>query len=263
MLLYRVLSAIVGIPVMLAIFWYGSWPLSVLVGVIAIVGVLEMGRLWRESNISIWLPGSIVGTVLFVVSAHVAGPAWAGAALFITLAVSLVYLIKKYPDFSFAGFSLTVFTSLYPGWLLSHLIGMTQLEAGFHFVLLTLVTTWSTDTFAYFAGTKWGKRKLAPVLSPGKSVEGALGGIAGSIVAAVVIGLLGGRVPLFHYLIIGILSGIVGQAGDLVESALKRTAGVKDSGRLIPGHGGVLDRFDSLLLTGPVVYYYLKLFIMN
>jgi len=263
MLLYRVLSAIVGIPVVLAAFWYGGLFLSALICIIAVLGVLEMGRLWRESDNQIWLPGSLIGAVLFVVSAHVVGPGVSGVALFITIAISVVYLIIKYPHVSFAGFSSTIFTAIYPGWLLTHLIGITQIEGGFHFVLLVLATTWSTDTFAYFVGTKFGRHKLAPALSPGKSVEGAVGGIAGSIAAALILGLVAGKIPLIHYITVGILAGIVGQAGDLLESAFKRMAGVKDSGRLIPGHGGMLDRFDSLLLTAPLVYYYLKLIIMN
>lgn len=263
MLLYRIMSALVGIPVILYAFWLGGRFLSGVVLIIAILGVREMCRLWGKAGVSVWMPGALLGTGLFVVSAHSENEFFLGAALFCTLAAGLVYMVTVYPKFSFTDLSSTVFTSIYAGWLLTHLISLRQLPGGFHFILLVLATTWSTDTFAYFVGINLGRHKLAPKLSPGKSVEGAVGGLTGSILAAVILGLLNARMPLGHYVAVGLIAGILGQAGDLVESAFKRMAGVKDSGTLIPGHGGILDRFDSLIVTAPVVYYYLKLFIMN
>ncbi len=263
MLLYRVLSALVGIPVILLGIWYGKLPLSVIILIISLVGILEMSRLWHKMGVDVWTPGALFGGVVFVVSAYLGSGRWLGLALFLTLAVCVVHLIRTYPSFSAGSLAATVFTPLYTGWLLTHLINIRQFPYGFHFVLLVLAATWSTDTFAYFVGINLGRRKLAPVLSPNKSVEGSIGGVAGSIIVSAVIGRFGGHMPLVHYIVIGVLVGIVGQAGDLLESALKRIAGVKDSGRLIPGHGGALDRFDSLFLTAPVVYYYLSMFIMN
>jgi len=262
MLLYRVFSAIIGIPLALFAVWRGGFLLSAIILVIAILGVLEMGRLWKKVGIRMWIPGAVVGSAFYVVDAHTGG-GFLGAALFLTLAAGAVYLISVYPAFSFADMAATIFSPIYTGWLLAHLIDLRQLPGGVHFVLLVLAVTWSTDTFAYFVGINLGKHKLAPVLSPGKSVEGAVGGALGSIIIALAIGLLYNSMPLLHYPVIGLLAGITGQAGDLLESAFKRMSGVKDSGNLIPGHGGILDRFDSLFLTGPVVYYYVKLFIMN
>lgn len=231
--------------------------------VIAVLGVLEMCRLWEKSGVNVWMPGALLGACLFVLSAHFENLYFQGAALFFTLAASLMYLVVAFPRFSFTGFSSTIFTSVYAGWLLTHLLELRQLPEGFHFVVLVLAATWSTDTFAYFVGVNLGRHKLAPKLSPGKSVEGSVGGVLGSILASVVIGLLDNQMPIGHYAAVGLLVGTFGQAGDLVESAFKRMAGAKDSGNIIPGHGGILDRFDSLLITSPVVYYYLKLLIMN
>jgi phosphatidate cytidylyltransferase len=128
-------------------------------------------------------------------------------------------------------------------------------SGGPKFLLFALVITWAGDTAAYFAGRAFGKRPLAPVLSPKKTWEGTIAGILGALLVAVVFS----RwmfVPVAHLLAMAAVGNVAGQAGDLLESAYKRSAGVKDSGALLPGHGGVLDRIDALILAIPVVWYY-------
>jgi phosphatidate cytidylyltransferase len=124
-----------------------------------------------------------------------------------------------------------------------------------------LAGTWASDTAAYFVGKKMGKRKLAPKLSPDKTIEGALGGIAGSITGLFLVYLIFPAGSPAIVLALGLLVGIFGLLGDLFESSLKRTAGIKDTGFIIPGHGGVLDRFDSMIFTAPAVYYFVALII--
>src|SRR5690606_7668727 len=132
-------------------------------------------------------------------------------------------------------------------------------------VLLPLLTTWAGDSAAYFAGRAWGRAKLAPTASPGKTVVGALAGLGGSVLAGVMVSVVlladlpVHSVPPLAAGIIGLLLGMAAQVGDLVESVLKREAGVKDSGTLLPGHGGVLDRVDSLLFAFPVGWALLTL----
>ncbi len=263
MLIYRILSALIGIPIFLFTFWYGGLPLSTVIMILTVLGIFEMTRLWSRVNIRIWLPGAVIGGFLYIAAAQTGIRYLSGAALFFSLVIGAIYLLKVYPSFKFTDLSATLLTPLYAGWLLTHLISLRQLPGGFHYVLLVLASTWGTDTMAYFIGIIFGKRKLAPMVSPNKSVSGALGGIAGSITAALLVGLADKHMLIIHYLIIGLLVGVIGQAGDLVESAFKRMAGVKDAGRIIPGHGGVLDRFDSMFFTAPVTYYYLVLFIIN
>ncbi len=253
----------VGIPVILLSVWYGGLPLSVVILIIAVVGIIEMCRLWNRMDIHAWLPGALAGGFGFIISTYYEDRYLFEFALFLTLAAGIIYLISVYPSFTFTDLSATVFTPIYAGWFLAHIIYLRQLPDGFHFVFLVLAATWCTDTFAYFVGINIGRHKLAPVLSPNKSVEGALGGVAGSVAVSLVIGIITHRIPVIHYIVLGLLTGIIGQVGDLLESAVKRSAGVKDSGRLIPGHGGMLDRFDSLYLTAPMVYYYIRLFITN
>ena len=143
--------------------------------------------------------------------------------------------------------------------LLAHFILMRRMESGRFWILFTLVAVYFGDTLAFYVGRAFGKRKLAPQISPGKTVEGGLGAVAGSVAGAVISKFMFlPELPLIHALILGAATGGIGQLGDLWESLLKRSARVKDSGTLIPGHGGLLDRIDSVLFAAPLVYYYVR-----
>lgn len=143
---------------------------------------------------------------------------------------------------------------------LSFLALLAGLDEGRWWLLFLLIVIWSNDTFAYFAGRKLGRHKLAPVVSPKKTVEGAVAGIAGGAVSGLVfVHFTGMDSSPLGTIAITVAVGLVGMAGDLAESLLKRGAGVKDSGTIIPGHGGVLDRIDSLIFPIPLLYYYLVL----
>ena len=131
-------------------------------------------------------------------------------------------------------------------------------DQGAWLMLFVAVCVWATDTFAYFVGRSLGRHKLAPTLSPRKTIEGSLGGLAGGLIVGAVFGNWI-HLPLLHGLAIGAIAGVVGQLGDLFESAMKRELGVKDFGNVMPGHGGILDRFDSLLFVVPLAYLYLHL----
>ena len=146
---------------------------------------------------------------------------------------------------------------LYIALLLAHFVLMRKMDTGRFLILFTLVAVYFGDTTAFYLGRAYGKKKLAPRISPGKTVEGGLGAVAGSVAGAVLSKLLFfPQLPLLHALILGAAVGGIGQLGDLWESLLKRSAQVKDSGSLIPGHGGLLDRIDSVLFAAPLVYYY-------
>lgn len=174
---------------------------------------------------------------------------------------------------AFAGYYLFNYGDLYTvvaelggvvlGWLylpllLSHMVLLHAMPYGKRWVLLVLIMTMVCDSSAYFVGTAWGKHRLYPAISPKKSIEGAIGGLLGSVLAA-----LAAHMWLVPYtswldcLMVGVLAGTCGQMGDLFESMLKRSANIKDSGTIFPGHGGMLDRIDSLLFSFPAVYAYL------
>ena len=145
----------------------------------------------------------------------------------------------------------------YVPFFLGHFILMHKMEEGRLWILFTLVVVYCGDTAAYYVGRTWGRKKLAPEISPGKTVVGGAGAIGGSIAGALFFQFFFlPQLPAHHALFLAMGVGIIGQLGDLFESSLKRSAEVKDSGSLIPGHGGLLDRIDSVLFAGPFIYYY-------
>jgi len=187
------------------------------------------------------------------------------------LAIMVRELWRRDMSHSLVHMAVTVFGIMYIGWLGSHLVMLRQLPAaqgapdviGARMVFFAALVTWATDTGAYLAGIALGRHALAPRISPKKTREGAVGGLVG----ATLVGWLSARgfaafITPQAGALLGLAAGVVGQLGDLVESLIKRDAGTKDTAELIPGHGGVLDRFDSLLFTVPVLYYWFRFFVV-
>ena len=186
--------------------------------------------------------------------------------LFMSVAVmaSFIFFIFKPMD-NMVGImqrlALLPFGALYVGGLLSYVGLLRDYPHGIYWVYLALVMTWLNDTFAYFVGHWWGRRRLAPHISPGKTVEGFIGGYVGSAVAFLFFfSFFNNPCHWQDGIWLTLLVGTLGPLGDLAESVVKRSTGVKDSGHLIPGHGGVLDRVDALLFTAPVIYYFAAFF---
>ena len=166
-----------------------------------------------------------------------------------------------------ANVATTLFGIVYCGWFPLHLLFFRNLscneyDSGLGFVIMMLASVIATDVGCYYVGSKWGKHKLAPTVSPNKTIEGSLGGVAGAVIMSEIFGLYLG-IGWFWSLVAGLLCTTFAQIGDLCESLLKRDAGVKDSGDSLPGHGGFLDRTDSFAFTIPIVYYFFKYFIFK
>jgi phosphatidate cytidylyltransferase len=194
-----------------------------------------------------------------------------GAALALAVALTLAFeILPRDRSTSLISWALTFTGAAYIGWLLSAFILLHQLDTplrggllaganippGAAWVMLVLAITWIQDSAAYFVGRSLGRTKMAPILSPKKSWEGFAGGLVASVLTALVaVPILGLPVGYLAAAMIGLVAGVAGPVGDLGESLIKRQVGVKDSGDLIPGHGGILDRMDSLLFTAPVVYF--------
>lgn len=268
-LLIRVAVAAVGIPLLLFLSILGRIPFLILVLVAACLGMLEFSRIGLGNQIPIpkyilaillitaiiltYLGQTDLLTILFL-------------ATFLVLALfSLGLPVENASKFmAWASFGF-IYLYLFSFWILIRQLpnnkGVDYALGGYWMVSLFL-TVWSCDTAAYFGGKGLGRHKLAPAISPGKTKEGALFGILGALLAAVIIHFIFlSALDLFDLLMVALLVGILGQLGDLFESMLKRSAGLKDTSAIIPGHGGVLDRFDSLLFVGPWVYFYLKWFV--
>lgn len=178
------------------------------------------------------------------------------AATFILLIIPVINL-----EYTFIDVSLTLLGVIYGGILFSTVYLVSAKPAGAFLVWLIFIGSWLSDTAAYYSGRMFGKHKLCPEVSPKKTVEGSLGGLIGATLFSGIYGIIISRytgiMPVIHYFLIGALCGIFGQFGDLVASSVKRYVGIKDYSNLIPGHGGILDRFDSIIFSGTVVFYYL------
>jgi len=268
----RVVTAVVGIPVLLAFVYFdfeadterfSQVPLLIVaVGAAAALGAWEFYRLGTHAEAQPLTLFGAIWAVLFVVAALFQVD-WATASLLASAAVlPLVWLIIFRRDTWLQSWGWTVTGILYMGWMLGHYVMLRQLDHGRELVMLALFTTFACDTSAYFVGRAWGKHHMTPTISPHKTWEGAAGGFAGAVAAALALHFLlnlgGWSLPLSRLEVVGVgcLIGVMAQVGDLLESLLKRRAGVKDSGNLLPGHGGVLDRIDSLVFTGVIVYYF-------
>jgi phosphatidate cytidylyltransferase len=176
------------------------------------------------------------------------------------VALSLYYLVAGPLEEAPARISLVFFGVFYCGLLIGFLCGLRQMPQGFAWILLALAITWLNDTFAYFAGRAFGKHKLHPLVSPKKTWEGALGGLLGSVVGALLIkATLFSSLTIIDCLLVAIPCAVLGPLGDLTESMFKRSFGKKDSGKIVPGHGGILDRVDALIFNAPYLFLYAHL----
>jgi phosphatidate cytidylyltransferase len=179
-----------------------------------------------------------------------------------TIAQGVALLARPKPIETVATrFAVGIAAPVYAGCLLPFVALLHRPPLGARWVILALVAAWFADSGAYFTGRAFGKTKLAPDISPGKTVEGAIGGLVTAALGCVGVHflLLPRAVPLTDAVVVGVLGGVLGPVGDLVESLLKRGFGVKDSGRLLPGHGGMLDRVDALMFVAPAAYLWLRL----
>ena len=259
----RLGTALVALPVLLATFFLGPPWLGVAVVALALaVGLHEFAALLQARGVRpMRHVGFLLAAALFL---DVAFPAWLpvpsaplGALLLLTFALS------RGGDFeSVTSAAATLLGALYLGALGGTIAALRVLppatEGAWRLVLLLGIQVFS-DSFAFFVGHAVGRRRLAPTVSPGKTVEGAIGGLLGGLLGAFAVRQVGlPDLPALHTAGLGLSVAAMGIVGDLDESLLKRWAGVKDSGRLFPGHGGMLDRLDSLLFGAPVLYYYFQ-----
>ncbi len=258
----RVLTALVAAPIVVALAYVGGWPFGLLVVGIALLAQAELYGMAEAGGLQPHKPlGFALGALV------VLEPIWPAAApLAVLVCVGLVAL----PPFVFAqeralaSLAATALGAFYPAFLLGFLLRLRAARgpavddgAAFLLVLLTLLLVWASDVFAYYAGKAFGRRPLAPAISPKKTWEGLFGGLAGALVVALGFAWTAGVPAWPHALGLAAIAGGIGPLGDLAESHLKRAVQVKDSSAILPGHGGLLDRFDAMAVVAPLAYLYL------
>jgi phosphatidate cytidylyltransferase len=256
----RWVTGVIAVPLLLLIVIYGGPDVfALLIAAAVLVGVHEYNTMIFDASF-VWEKWEgLVIALLVVLSVYMGKPALVLAVLIFSVlaafCLALPRVRQQTPDLM--PVAKVVLGFMYIPLLLSHFILIRRFEDGILWVFFVLVLAFAGDTAAFYAGRTWGKKKLLPAVSPGKTVEGVLGLVAGSVLACVVYQqFLLPDVPVIHAALMGFFGSILGQLGDLCESLLKRASGVKDSGAVLPGHGGILDRLDSLLFIAPFVYYY-------
>lgn len=254
-MLKRIMSALIGAPILLGFIYMGGPYTAFLVAILTLLALQEFLKIGAQMGVHPWYVQTTAAAVVWLTSLFIGREELIIAALVFWFLICLGRLALMYPKTSLIEANFNLLAVLYTVVLLSHLYFLRRLPRGIEWTFLTIFLVWATDTGAYLIGRQFGRHPLAPQVSPKKTVEGSIGGLIFSITVAIVYWYLIGGASLIIYAVLGILIGISAQVGDLFESALKRSAGVKDSGNLIPGHGGILDRFDSLIFALPLVYY--------
>lgn len=258
MFVTRLISGIVLVALALLTICTGNWVLFFTVLALSVIGANELYKVMevrpKDSGISSLEIAGYVGICLYYASLVVAEGKFTLGALMVSIILIMFVYVFSYPKYHANQIMAAFFGIAYVAVMLSCVYQTRMLEGGAYHVWLIFLCSWGCDTCAYCAGKLLGKHKMAPVLSPKKSVEGAVGGVIGAIALGAIYG-AATHGPLVAYMIICGVGALISMVGDLAASAIKRNMGIKDYGKLIPGHGGILDRFDSVIFTAPVIFY--------
>ncbi|MEA3326321.1 MAG: phosphatidate cytidylyltransferase [Chloroflexota bacterium] len=270
MLSQRVKAALIFVPLLLIMITIGGWAFSGFITIILLLAALEYARLFSKMEYRSSRLILLAGVLLFILQRWL----WEGKHLDIFLsAIIFLAAIAALIEYELGtknaaiGFAITLTGALYLGWVGSFLIALRALPHGLGWMLTALPATWLVDNGAYFFGRWFGKAKMAPNLSPGKTWAGFMGGVLSGTLSGMLlvmlwrgVGLLPTSIPIWQGALMGLVVAVLTPIGDLLISLLKRSAGVKDTGNLIPGHGGILDRIDTWVWGAMLGYYLVQLF---
>jgi len=251
----RLAIAAILLPIVLGIVWLGGWWLF---GLVLLGGLLALHELYAMArSLRPIVLGGYAGLILTLLGAQLGGTTWLLAGILSTfVAMLLVFFVSSARQNAVAGFAVTLLGVAWVGGGLAHFMLVRDIPVDGRLLVFTiLITVFADDTAAFFVGRTVGRHRLAPVISPGKSIEGFIGGTVAGVAVTFFALYEQDVVSTWESLVLGLVIALAATLGDLFESAVKRDLGVKDSGRLLGGHGGVLDRVDSLLWAGPAAYF--------
>lgn len=263
----RIISGLLGLPISIFILYLGGIYLKITLLLISLIGMMEFYKALSKKNLKIHYIGYIFNIIFYLTLGYSKNNT-VMILLFIFIISLFIYLIIFNSKVSISDVLVTFFGFVYVGMLISSVFLVRELSLGVYYVLLMFICSWGCDTFAYFIGVKFGKHKLIPNLSPKKTIEGSIGGIIGSTVITFItfqtifkFEEIQNSELIYKFVFFGFICSIFSQFGDLSASSIKRYANIKDYGNLIPGHGGVLDRFDSVLFVSGIVYIFAVLWV--
>lgn len=260
----RLISSIILAAVIITLGLFGGLPWLLAIAVISVIGMNELYKIFKIEKTGMAILAYILAAV-YEAMIWFTGVSLIPAFIFLALLALLVLFVFTYPRYKVKDVMVVLFGLVYVTIMLSFMFLVRVLEGGSYLVWLIFVSAFGNDTMAYCTGLLLGKHKLCPVLSPKKSIEGFIGGIVFAGIFGAIYGLIfGSHLTLFNapWLSCGILclvAGAISVVGDLAASGIKRDYGIKDYGNLIPGHGGILDRFDSIIITAPIVFFMVML----
>ncbi len=262
MLYLRIISAIIGIPIVLATVYFGGYWYALFLMLLVNLGLFEYNTIIKTNNYNAPVVISHFSASLLLAVIFFEQMALVYPLLMLTLLILFTTVLFNMEKISVIDSALSLWGVVYLGGLIGYLMLLRMLPDGVIYTFILLIGVWVHDTSAFFVGIKWGMRRFAAKISPKKSLEGSLAGIGSVVILLFSVTILfPGFLPVntLQAVILGLGITVFAQLGDLLESAMKRQMEVKDSSGIIPGHGGILDRFDSLILAAPFVYYFFLL----
>ncbi|CDE32798.1 phosphatidate cytidylyltransferase [Ruminococcus sp. CAG:90] len=256
----RLISGIVLVIIALATIISGSWILFFTLLAVSLIGMRELYKVMKVSDehVTVLELVGYLGAVLYYIAMKADFGNYGTMAIIISMILILFVYVFGYPKYHAEQVMAAFFGVVYVAVMLSFICLTRSLPDGKFLVWLIFLCSWGCDTCAYCVGMLIGKHKMAPVLSPKKSIEGAVGGVAGAALLGVIYA-AATQGKMAEYALICAVGALISMVGDLAASAIKRNQNIKDYGKLIPGHGGILDRFDSVIITAPVIYYLAKM----
>ena len=260
----RLISGIILVIIAFITLYYGGILTFFVTAGISLIGMYELLRVIHVERSALSV-GAYTGAILYYLLLLISLDQYAMPLALLVLVMLFAVYVFTFPKYDIASVAITFFSLFYVTVMLSCIYRIRMLEDGAYMIVLVFLSAWGNDTLAYCAGRLFGKHKMSPVLSPKKTVEGAVGGVVGAGLLGAIYGWIAGNFITAEYNLVPVFAlvcavgGLISIVGDLGASAIKRNYEIKDYSNLIPGHGGILDRFDSIIFTAPIIYYLLVL----